>query len=215
MFYWILTTHLVALLPLLMLTYSFKKYRQYESLYVLINIIFTVYSSICYHTYDYDNIIDPQNNSVVIWRLVDHWLSSSSIVAANMYCFKVRPPIFYIAANTSSIIILYFKLTNALAYKFFVFFMIITTILIKFRIVIKYIKNYYCRSFLGTCTAGTAIYAIYIPHISVYYIWHPIWHACIFTTAFIGCSMRHSLDAKLLEDIPESTEYTRAAADSL
>ena len=31
MFYWILTTHLVALLPLLMLAYSFKKYRQYES----------------------------------------------------------------------------------------------------------------------------------------------------------------------------------------
>jgi len=215
MFYWILTTHLVALLPLLMLTYSFKKYRQYESLYVLINIIFTVYSSICYHTYDYDNIIDPQNNSVVIWRLVDHWLSSSSIVAANMYCFKIRSPIFYIAANTSSIIILYFKLTDALAYKFFVFFVIITTILIKFRIFIKYIKNYYCRSFLVICTAGTAIYAIYIPPDSVYYIWHPIWHACIFTTAFIGCSMRHSLDAKLLEDIPESAEYTRAAADSL
>ena len=38
MFYWILTTHLVALLPLLMLAYSFKKYRQYESLYTLINI---------------------------------------------------------------------------------------------------------------------------------------------------------------------------------
>ena len=34
MFHWILTTHIVALLPLLMLTYSFKKYRQYESLYI-------------------------------------------------------------------------------------------------------------------------------------------------------------------------------------
>lgn len=215
MFYWILTTHLVALLPLLMLSYSFKKYRQYESLYTFINIFFTVYSSILYHTYDYSDIADPHNHSVVIWRLVDHWLSSSSIVATNMYCFKVRPPVFYIAANASSIVILYFKLTDALAYNFFVFFVIITTILIKFRIVIKYIKNYYCRSLLGMCTAGTAIYAIYIPPDSVYYIWHPIWHTCIFTTAFIGCSMRHSLDTKLLEDIPESNEYTRAAADSL
>ena len=215
MFYWILTTHLVALLPLLMLTYSFKKYRQYESLYVLINIIFTVYSSICYHTYDYNEIADLHNHSITIWRLVDHWLSSSTIVAANMYCLKVRPPVFYIAANTSSIIILYFKLTDELAYNFFVFFVIITTILIKFRIVIKYIKNYYCRLLLGMCSASTAIYAIYIPPDSVYYIWHPIWHVCIFTTAFIGCSMRHSLDAKLLEDIPESAEYTRAAADSL
>lgn len=215
MFYWILTTHLVALLPLLMLAYSFKKYRQYESLYTLLNIFFTVYSSICYHTYNYDNIIDPHNQSQITWRLMDHWLSSSSIVATNMYCFKVRAPIFYIVANTSSIIILYFKLTDVLAYNFFVFFVIITTILIKFRIVIKYIKNYYCRLLLGTCTVSIAIYANYIPPESVYYIWHPIWHVCIFTTAFIGCSVRHSLDTKLLEDMPESAEYTRAAVDSL
>jgi len=215
MLYWILTTHLVALLPLLMLAYSFKKYRQYESLYTLINIFFTVYSSICYHTYNYGDIADPHNHSEITWRLMDHWLSSASIVATNMYCFKVRAPIFYIVANTSNIIILYFKLTDVLAYNLFVFIVIITTILIKFRIVIKYIKNYYCRLFLGTCTAGTAIYAIYIPPDSVYYIWHPIWHICIFITAFIGCSMRHSLDTKLLEDIPESAEYTRAAADSL
>lgn len=215
MFYWILTTHLIALLPLLMLTYSFKKYRQYESLYILINIFFTVYSSICYHTYDYGDIVDPHNHSIVIWRVVDHWLSSSTIVASIMYCLKVRPPIFYIAADTSSIIILYFKLTDELAYNFFVFFVIITTILIKFRIVIKYIKNYYCRLFFGICTSSTAIYAIYIPPDSVYHIWHPIWHACIFTTAFIGCSMRHSLDTKLLEDVPESAEYIRAAANSI
>jgi len=214
MFYWILTTH-VSLLPLLMLAYSFKKYRQYESLYILINIFFTVYSSICYHTYDYGKIVDPHNHSIDIWRLVDHWLSSSSIVSTNMYCFKVRAPVFYIVANTSSIIILYFKLTDVLAYNLFVFIVIITTILVKFRIVIKYIKNYYCRLLLGMCTASTAIYAIYIPQDSVYYIWHPIWHACIFTTAFIGCSMRHSLDTKLLEDIPEGIEYTRAAANSL
>ena len=215
MFYWILITHIVALLPLLMLAYSFKKYRQYESLYTLLNIFFTVYSSICYHTYNYGDILDPHNNSITTWRLMDHWLSSSSIVSTNMYCFKVRAPVFYIVANASNIIILYFKLTDVLAYNFFVFFVIITTILIKFRIVIKYITNYYCRLLLGTCTAGTAIYAIYIPPDSVYYIWHPIWHTCIFTTAFIGCSMRHSLDTKLLEDIPESAEYTRAAADSL
>lgn len=215
MFYWILTTHLVALLPLLMLAYSFKKYRQYESLYTFINIFFTVYSSIFYHTYDYSDIADPHNHSQITWRIMDHWLSSSSIVATNMYCFKVRAPMFYIVANTSNIIILYFKLTDVLAYDLFVFIMIITTVLIKIRILIKYIKNYYCRSLIGICTAGVSIYAIYIPPVSVYYIWHPIWHACIFTTAFIGCSMRHSLDTKLLEDIPESNEYTRAAADSL
>ena len=215
MFYWILTTHLVALLPLLMLAYSFKKYRQYESLYTFINIFFTVYSSIFYHTYDYSDIADPHNHSQITWRIMDHWLSSSSIVATNMYCFKVRAPMFYIVANTSNIIILYSKLTDVLAYDLFVFIMIITTVLIKIRILIKYIKNYYCRSLIGICTAGVSIYAIYIPTNSVYYIWHPIWHTCIFVTAFIGCSVRHSLDTKLLVDIPIGDEYTRAAADSL
>jgi len=215
MFYWILTTHVIALLPLMMLAYSFKKYRQYESLYTLSNLFFTVYSSIYYHTYDYDNVIDLHGNSQSIWRLVDHWLSSTSIVTTNMYCFKVRTPVFYIFANTSSIIILYFKLTNDLVYNFFVFFMIITTILIKCRIFWKYLQNYYCRSLLGICTAGVSIYAIYIPTNDVYYLWHPIWHGCIFTTAFLGCSMRHSLDNKMLEDITEREAYTRAAADSL
>jgi hypothetical protein len=215
MFYWILTTHIISLLPLLMLAHSFNQYRQYESLYTLLNIFFTVYSSIWYHTYNYDNVIDLHNQTQITWRLMDHWLSSSSIVATNMYCFKVRAPVFYIVANTSSVIILYFKLTNVLAYNLFIFIVIITTILIKFRIVIGYIKNYYFRSFLVMCTAGTSIYAIYIPPTSVYYLWHPIWHICIFTTAFIGCSMRHSLDTKLLEDMPESSEYARAAADSL
>jgi len=215
MFYWILTTHIISLLPLLMLAHSFNQYRQYESLYTLLNIFFTVYSSIWYHTYNYDNVIDLHNQTQITWRLMDHWLSSSSIVATNMYCFKVRAPVFYIVANTSSVIILYFKLTNVLAYNLFIFIVIITTILIKFRIVIGYIKNYYFRSLIVMCTAGTSIYAIYIPPTSVYYLWHPIWHICIFTTAFIGCSMRHSLDTKLLEDMPESSEYARAAADSL
>ena len=215
MFYWILTTHIISLLPLLMLAHSFNQYRQYESLYTLLNIFFTVYSSIWYHTYNYDNVIDLHNQTQITWRLMDHWLASSSIVATNMYCFKVRAPVFYIVANTSSVIILYFKLTNVLAYNLFIFIVIITTILIKFRIVINYIKNYYCRLLLGICTVSISIYANYIPSNSVYYIWHPIWHICIFTTAFIGCSMRHSLDTKLLEDMPESSEYARAAADSL
>jgi len=205
----------MALCPIVILLYSFKKYRQYESLYTLITLFFTIYSSIYYHTYNYDDVIDLHNNSEDIWRLMDHWLSSSSVVIGTMYSFKVRTPLFYVIANTTSIIILYFKITNTLAYNFFIFFMVITTILIKYRIAWKYITNYYFRTFTGLCTSGVAIYAIYIPGLDVYYLWHPIWHVCIFTTASIGYSMRHSLDNKLLQDISERESYSRAAADSI
>lgn len=212
MFYWILTTHLVAFLPLSMLAFSFKKHDQYVALYTFINIFLTVYSSIWYHTYDYDTTVDI-HNSKMTWRIMDHWMSSSSIVITSLYCFKVRPPVFYIVANISTIFILYFYLTNELANTIFVFSMILGTMLYKFRVVSKFIRFYYFQSFLVLCTSGIAIYARYIPSESMYYIWHPIWHTCIFITAFIGCNIRHSMDAKLLET--SSDEYARAATNSL
>ena len=215
MFYWILTSHIMAILPIGMLIVSFYKYRHYESLFTLINLIFTVYASICYHTYNYDAIVDPHNNTYDSWIIMDHWLSSTTIIITNLYCFKTRTPIFYIVANSSNIIVLYLKLSKTiLTYNLFVFLVLTTTLLLKFRIFIQYARHYYFRLLLTICTGSTAIYAIYIPEELSYSLWHPIWHACIFTTAFLGCSMRHSLDTKLLININEA-DYIRAAADSL
>ena len=57
-FYWILSSHIVALLPISQCLWSFKQHRTYDSLLTLLHLIFTVYFSICYHTHDYDDVKD-------------------------------------------------------------------------------------------------------------------------------------------------------------
>ena len=213
MFYWILTTHLVALFPLAMILYTFKKYRHFEALYCAVTLIFTLYTSVCYHTYDYDSINAPVGTSENAWIILDSWLSSSTVITTNLYCLKVRPPMFYIVAQSSNIVTLFLILNEqVLAYNLFVFIMLVFTYVIKFKNVYDYLREYYIRCFLTLCTGGVAVYAIFRPYRSEeYIIWHPIWHCCIFTTAFLGSSMRYSFDSKFLEDV----EYARAAANSI
>jgi len=213
MFYWILTTHLTALLPLTMILYTFKKYKHFEALYCAITLIFTLYTSVCYHTYDYDTVNPPDGTLQNAWIILDSWLSSSTIITINFYCLRIRPPALYLATQISNIILLFLLLNEQiLAYNLFVFIMLAFTYVIKFKTLYIYLCEYYIRSILIMCTGGVSIYAIFKPYRSeLYYTWHPIWHCCIFTTAFLGSTLRYSLDAKLLDDV----DYTRTAADSI
>ncbi len=211
-FYWILTSHIVSLLPIGQCLWSFKKYKSYDSLLTLLHLIFTVYFSICYHTADYDEIDIPLNSSY-IWTVLDHWSSSICIVETTLYSFKVREPIIYIVSYTSGTALLFFKLADQkYASHFYVFLSILFTLIIKYRITIHYLKQWYLRSLIAIACGSLATYSIYAPNLGLEYaVWHPIWHSCIFTTAFMATSMRQSFDKKILD----SPDYTRAASDSI
>ena len=95
---------------------------------------------------------------------------------------------------------------------FYVFLSILFTLIIKYRVTIKYLKQWYLRSILAIACGSLATYSIYAPNLGLEYaVWHPIWHSCIFTTAFMATSMRHSFDKEILDN----PDYTRAASDSI
>ena len=211
-FYWILTSHIVALFPIAQCLWSFKQHKTYDSLLTLLHLIFTVYFSICYHTADYEDI-DVPLNSRYIWTILDHWSSSICIVETTFYSFKVREPIIYIVSYSSGTVLLFLKLVEQkYAAHFYVFLSILFTLIIKYKITLKYLKQWYCRSLLAIICGSIATYSIYAPNLGLdYAVWHPIWHTCIFTTAFMSNSMRHSYDREILDN----AEYTRAASDSI
>ncbi len=212
-FYWILSSHIVALLPISQCLWSFKQHRTYDSLLTLLHLIFTVYFSICYHTHDYDDVKEPLLNSRSIWTVLDHWSSSVCIVENAFYSFKIREPYIYIISYTSGTILLFFKVADqGYAAHFYVFLSILFTLIIKYRITIKYLKQWYFRSILALSCGSIATYSIYAPNLGMNYTtWHPIWHTCIFTTAFLANSMRHSLDKEIID----KTDYTRATSESI
>ena len=75
-----------------------------------------------------------------------------------------------------------------------------------------HLKQWYLRSILAIACGSLATYSIYAPNLGLEYaVWHPIWHSCIFTTAFMATSMRHSFDKEILDN----PDYTRAASDSI
>ena len=211
-FYWILTSHIFALLPIGQCLWSFKQYRTYDSLLTMLHLIFTVYFSICYHTNDYDDIDTPLN-SQYIWKILDHWSSSVCIVENVIYTFKVKEPIIYIVSYTSGTVLLFLEVANQnLAVHFYIFLSILFTLIIKYKNTLKYLKQWYLRSIMTVLCGGLAIYSIYAPSLGMSYeVWHPIWHTCIFTTAFLGNSMRHSLDEQLFV----MQEYTRTVSHSI
>lgn len=212
-FYWILSSHIVALLPICQCLWSFKKYRTYDSLLTLLHLIFTVYFSICYHTQDYDDVTNFLLDSKSIWVILDHWSSSVCIVENAFYSFKIREPIIYIISYTSGIVLLFFKVADqTYAAHFYVFLSILFTMIIKYRITLRYFKQWYIRSLLAVTCGSIATYSIYAPNLGMNYAtWHPIWHACIFVTAFLANSMRYSLDKESVNEI----DYTRTTSESI
>ena len=67
-FYWILTSHIVSILPIGQCLWTFKNHKTYDSLLTFLHLAFTVFFSICYHTDDYSDIEAPLN-SRPLWTI--------------------------------------------------------------------------------------------------------------------------------------------------
>ena len=96
--HWLLTTHAVALFPMGVFLWSWKRRRDTSSIFMLIKFIYGVTFSLLYHSHhslpadqvfttddDYDN-----------WALLDSYACSSLIFTTVLYGLRVREPQFYI-----------------------------------------------------------------------------------------------------------------------
>ena len=99
MAYWLLTTHGVALFPIGVCIWTWKRRKDAASIFMVIKFLYAVTYSLLYHShhslgddkftsdYDYDN-----------WALLDSYAASSLIFTTTLYGLRVREPQFYITS---------------------------------------------------------------------------------------------------------------------
>ena len=110
--YWLLTSHIFGLFPVVVTYLDFKEHKKYQSLYMFFNYIAVILFSLLYHTRDYGNINEPIKSTNDVWILLDHWSASRLIVSTSFYLMSLKTEIFYVYIYFMGIILLIVKLLS-------------------------------------------------------------------------------------------------------
>ena len=206
--HWLLTTHSVALFPIGIFIWSWKRRKDAASIFMLIKFIYGVTFSLLYHShhslpknevftsdYDYDN-----------WALLDGYACSSLIFTTVLYGLRVREPQFYITSfaieNIVLIVYLWSNLNQDLILIWYLSICSLIIVIIKWRTISRYLIRFKCLSFLLIMFGILAIIMYCIAsqnwHNNDKYVkFHSLWHCFIFTTAGISGLLRYKLDEQL------------------
>jgi len=207
MAYWLLTTHGVALFPIGMYLWSWKRRKDTSSIFMFIKFLYGVSYSLLYHShhtlpkdavfttdYDYDN-----------WALLDGYACSSLIFTTVLYGCRVREPQIYITSfgveNIVLIVYLWDNLNQSLIITWYLSLCSFVVLIIKWRTIWRYLLRFKYLSFLFVCSGITAI-AMYSIAVKEWYneryiFYHSLWHCFVFITAGISAVLRYKLDEQL------------------
>lgn len=205
--HWLLTTHAVALFPMGVFLWSWKRRKDTASVYMLIKFIYGVTYSLLYHShhslpedqvfttdYDYDN-----------WALLDGYACSSLIFTTVLYGLRVREPHIYITSfaveNIVLIVYLWENLKHDVILTWYLSICSFVVVIIKWRTVWRYLLRFKILSFLFSICGIIAIimYAIASQNWfnAAYIKYHSLWHCFVFSTAGFASLLRYKLDEQL------------------
>ena len=68
--YWLLTSHIFGLFPVVVTYLEFKRHKRYQSLYMFFNYLSNILFSILYDTRDYSEINEPIQSTNDLWILL-------------------------------------------------------------------------------------------------------------------------------------------------
>lgn len=217
--HWLLTTHAIALFPMGVFLWNWKKRKDIPSIFMLIKFIYGVTFSLLYHShhslpddevfttdYDYDN-----------WALLDAYAASSLIFTTVLYGLRVREPQFYITSfaveNIVLVVYLWENLRRDVIVTWYLSICSFFVVIIKWRTVWRYLLRFKCLSFLFVCCGLTAIIMYSIAakewYNDVYIKFHSLWHCFVFFTAGFAALLRYKLDEQLYP------MQTRVSLDSI
>lgn len=206
-YHWLLTTHSVALFPIGVFIWSWKRRKDAASIFMLIKFLYGVTYSLLYHShhslpknavfttdYDYDN-----------WALLDGYACSSLIFTTVLYGLRVREPQFYITSfaveNIVLIVYLWKNLNKDLILTWYLSICSFIVVIIKWRTIWRYLIRFKILSFLLLISGISSIvmYCIAVQHWydETYVKFHSLWHCFIFFTAGIASLLRYNLDEQL------------------
>ena len=205
--HWLLTTHAVALFPMGVFLWNWKRRKDTASIFMLIKFIYGVTFSLLYHShhslpkeqvfttdYDYDN-----------WALLDGYACSSLIFTTVLYGLRVREPQIYITSfsveNIVLIVYLWEDLKHDVILTWYLSICSFVVVIIKWRTVWRYLLRFKCLSILFFICGITAIimYSIATKHWynETYIKFHSLWHCFVFATAGFASLLRYKLDEQL------------------
>ena len=206
MAYWLLTTHGVALFPIGVFLWTWKRRKDMASIFMVIKFLYGVTFSLLYHShhalgddkftndYDYDN-----------WALLDSYAASSLIFTTVLYGLRVREPQFYITSfaveNIVLVVYLWGNLNQALIITWYLSVCSTIVCILKWRTMKRYLLRFKIYSFLLISCGISAIvmYTIAVKHWynDIYVKFHSLWHCFVFLTAGFAALLRYNLDEQL------------------
>ena len=194
--YWLLTSHIFGLFPVVITYLDFKEHKQYQSLYMFFNNMAAILFSVLYHTRDYGNVNEPIKSTNDVWILLDHWSAARLIVSTSFYLVLLKTEIFYVYIYFISIILLIIKLLSPHLLSFITIFSCCFITMIRYKIVLKYFCDFpkITISFVLMILSGTFFWFLGLQ--GNYELWHSLWHFCVFSASGIGCKARNLLYRK-------------------
>ena len=206
MAYWLLITHSIALFPLTVFLWSWKRRKDTASIFMFIKFLYGVTFSLLYHShhslgnnkfttdYDYDN-----------WALLDGYACSSLIFTTVLYSLRVREPQFYITSfaveNIVLIIYLWENISRDIILTWYLVVCSIIVAIFKWKTIWRYLLKFKCLSFFTFISGVLAIIMYSIASKEwfndTYILFHSLWHCFIFTTAGFSSLLRYKLDEEL------------------
>jgi hypothetical protein len=206
MAYWLLTTHGVALFPISVFLWTWKRRKDMASIFMVIKYLYGVTFSLLYHShhtlgedkftsdYDYSN-----------WALLDSYAASSLIFTTVLYGLRVREPQFYITSfaveNIVLIVYLWENLNQTLIITWYLSVCSTIVCILKWKTIWRYLLRYRILSFLLLSSGITAIimYTIAVKQFynEIYVKFHSLWHCFVFLTAGFAAILRYKLDEQL------------------
>ena len=206
MAYWLLTTHGVALFPIGVFIWTWKRRKDAAAIFMCIKFLYCVTYSLLYHShhslgegkftsdYDYSN-----------WALLDSYASSALIFTTVLYGLRVREPQFYITSfaveNIILIVYLWKNLNQAVIITWYLSVCSTIVCVLKWRTIWRYLLRFKILSFLLISCGITAVimYTIAVKqwYNDKYIKYHSLWHCFVFSTAGFGALLRYNLDEQL------------------
>jgi hypothetical protein len=205
--HWLLTTHAVALFPMGVFLWTWKRRKDTAAIFMLIKFLYGVTYSLLYHSHhslpedqvftsdeDYDN-----------WALLDSYACSSLIFTTVLYGLRVREPQFYITSfgveNIVLIVSLWDNLSQELILTWYLSLCSFIVMIIKWKTIWRYLLRFRILSFFFFIFGILAIIMYSIARKEWYnkeYIkYHSLWHCFIFSTAGVAALLRYKLDEQL------------------
>ena len=194
----LLLSHISILFPIIVCAFTISKFKSYQAVLMLFQLVFNVIFSVMYHLYDYNSIKLNDKVGYDSWSILDHNSSSITIICTALYVSRYSDNMFFIL----SYIIYNFMLVNRLVpdnpvSSYMVIFLSFISIIFKYRNIINYFKHYFVLTSVTLLLTTFSTFCFYYSLDYDYSLWHSLWHFSVFTSAGLCYLLRYKYEMKI------------------